>query len=515
MTHSSEELLADRREGLSRTAAGGWEPLLVALFCLLAAARVAVFSLAFPFFSHVDEHHHFDLVCRYSHGDVPRGYEPFSAEAAALIALYASPEYTQHLGDLPAAAVAPPLWATPAALRAKQLEQRTNELLSRKNIQFSHPPLYYTLAGLWYNLGKMMGVEGGKLLYWARCFNVPLYALLVWLSYLLAKEVLPTSRFVYLGVPFLLVSFPQDVFYNFNDDVLSGPMVALALYLLLRFYRSEAPRWGLALCAGLATAAAVLTKMTNAPILVVLGAVALLKIGPAWWRKQPLVHLVPVMLLLATATLPVGCWLARNCYVLGDATGFALRCQSMTWTPKPLGQYGNHPIFTAAGFVAFWNALLTTFWRGQVMWHGDPLAAGPLDLFYVASSTVFLLVFAIATVAGGANMPRPTRLANAFFLVVFALSVAILIHSSIQVDFGHCFSPSRQWPFFSQGRMILGALVPFLIMYLSGLESLLGWLGLRFLRLPLLIILVDVMAVAEIAYSMDVFASPYNWFHLP
>jgi hypothetical protein len=65
------------------------------------------------------------------------------------------------------------------------------------------------------------------------------------------------------------------------------------------------------------------------------------------------------------------------------------------------------------------------------------------------------------------------------------------------------------------GRLILGALVLFLIMYLSGLQSLLDWLHLSFLRLPLLILLVDIMAVAQIVYSLDVFASQYNWFHLP
>ena len=58
-------------------------------------------------------------------------------------------------------------------------------------------------------------------------------------------------------------------------------------------------------------------------------------------------------------------------------------------------------------------------------------------------------------------------------------------------------------------------MVPFLIMYLSGLESLLEWLRLGFLRLPLLIILVDVMVISEIVYSLDVFVSRYNWFHLP
>jgi hypothetical protein len=100
-------------------------------------------------------------------------------------------------------------------------------------------------------------------------------------------------------------------------------------------------------------------------------------------------------------------------------------------------------------------------------------------------------------------------------LVLAALSIALLISCSIQVDFGHSTCPSRRWPFFSQGRLLLGALVPLLIMYLSGLESLLGWLRLSVLRLPLLIIVVNLTALAEFAYSLDVFASPYNWFHLP
>jgi len=43
----------------------------------------------------------------------------------------------------------------------------------------------------------------------------------------------------------------------------------------------------------------------------------------------------------------------------------------------------------------------------------------------------------------------------------------------------------------------------------------LRWLRLSFARFPVLIILVDLMAISEIAYSMDVFASQYNWFHLP
>ena len=199
---------------------------------------------------------------------------------------------------------------------------------------------------------------------------------------------------------------------------------------------------------------------------------------------------------------------------MGELTGFSAKSRCLTWTPKPLGQYANHPIFTLGGYLSFWSALVRTFWRGEGLWHGYPLAAGAIDTFYVSSSTLLLVAFLISTVAGGAKADAATRWAGVFCLLVFALSLALLILWSVSVDFGKCFYPSRRWPFLSSGRLMLGALVPFLIMYLSGLESFLAWLRLSFLRLPLLIVTVNLVAIAEIVYSLDVFASQYNWFHL-
>ena len=266
--------------------------------------------------------------------------------------------------------------------------------------------------------------------------------------------------------------------------------------------------------AGLAAAAAVLTKFTNAPILAIVAAVAFLKLGLPWRQRSPR-HLVPVMLLLMATGIPIGCWLARNYVVLGDLTGFAAKSRCLDWTPKPIGEYWSHPIFGPRGCLLFWNALITTFWRGDNRWHGYPLAAGEMDVFYVLSSTIFLLAFLAAAVAGVRKGRLPSRSALLFCFLPFALSVAMLAFCSITVDFGTCFFPSRRWPFFSVGRLILGALVPFLIMYLSGLEWLLNWLGWSFLRLPLLMGLAGLMAIVEVAYSLDVFASQYNWFHLP
>ena len=63
----------------------------LAILCLVACVRVFVYSAAFPFFNNVDEQAHLDLVCKYSHGHVPRQLEGFGRESAELITLYQSP----------------------------------------------------------------------------------------------------------------------------------------------------------------------------------------------------------------------------------------------------------------------------------------------------------------------------------------------------------------------------------------------------------------------------------------
>jgi hypothetical protein len=50
--------------------------------CVITAVRVFVYSAAFPFFNNVDEPWHFDLVVKYSHGQVPSRLEPFSPESS-------------------------------------------------------------------------------------------------------------------------------------------------------------------------------------------------------------------------------------------------------------------------------------------------------------------------------------------------------------------------------------------------------------------------------------------------
>ena len=81
-------------------------------------------------------------------------------------------------------------------------------------------PLYYWLGGgTWYNVGKFFGVSGLLLLYWLRFSNVLLYGLLIVSSYFFGRSLFPGRKAVYLGVPLLLVFFPQDLYYTLNSDV--------------------------------------------------------------------------------------------------------------------------------------------------------------------------------------------------------------------------------------------------------------------------------------------------------
>jgi hypothetical protein len=516
MTPASPQVLADSPELPPDRARRRWEWIAVGSFSLLAATRLAIFIAAFPFFNSVDESVHFDLMVKYSHGELPRGLDPFCAEASRLIAMYGSPEYFSFRRDLPGGKVGPPVWLYPAPERDKVVREYTAAWQSRPNYESIQMPLYYVLDGMWYSLGKALGLEGGRLLYWARFFTVPVYFLLVWLAYVLAKELLPERRFVYLGVPLLLIFFPQDIFYGLNNDILSAPVVALALYLLLRLYRSEAARPGLALAAGLMVAAAMLTKFSNAPLAVVAAAVAFVKVGPAWRKKQPLRHLVPALLLLAAASIPVAGWLVRNYFVFGDLMGYALNNKFKTWTPKPIREYWHHPLFTPKGFFYYWWMLFTTFWRGEMFWYGDELAKfRPMDNIYFISSAAFLIASAVAAIAHRGSGRAETRLATGLCWLMFALQVLILLQVSVSFDFGNSFYPSRHCPYAYSGRLIMGSLVPILILYMAGFEAITELLHLKFLRVPLLILVADLIVVVEICYSMPVFASQYNWFHLP
>ncbi len=502
MKSSSVETLARR------------ERTIVLLLCIAAVCRIFLYNTAFPFFNNVDEPCHFDLVYKYSKGKLPRtGVESYNSEVVEIIVLHRTPEYLHKPEEVAGSSFPPPLWTNPKVRKSLEFTKQVSRRKEIDNHEAAQFPVYYVIAGLWCSFGRLLGMDGGNLLYWIRFLNVPLFAGLVWLSYLFARTLFPDIPLQRVGLPLMVAFFPQDIFYGITNDAITPLLFATAFFLLLQLYfESKSHRYHF--LAGLAVAATFLTKVSNITVLVFFGAIVLLKIRRLFFDKQIKKHLPKLATLLAATLIPISLWLARNYIVLGDLTGSADKIAHLDMNVKSPGGWWNHPIFTPEGLFFFLTELTKKFWRGEFIWHYKQIASRPMDLFYIISTAIFTLASGLGLLFGKGKTGKRHQVTLALSFGVLMVSVLFLAFSSTVFDFGKCFAPSQDRPYFTAGRLISGTIVPFLIIYLDGL-------GLIFSRLknlvnPLLIVTFIVVAITccEFYLSWDVFTSQYNWFHL-
>jgi hypothetical protein len=81
-------------------------------------------------------------------------------------------------------------------------------------------------------------------------------------------------------------------------------------------------------------------------------------------------------------------------------------------------------------------------------------------------------------------------------------------------DFGFCRYPSPAYPYFASGRLISGALIPFLLLYVQGLDLALEPIKQPAARSLALASLIALMTVGQFIVFRPAFDSEYNWFHL-
>lgn len=487
------------------------EKLAIACLVVFACVRVFLFSAAFPFFNNVDEHAHFDTVYKYSRGYLPHeGGELTDRAADGYLYYYGTMYFITRPEDFPGGEIPPPASVYPR----EEIEAAIDEKITERS--FNHeafsPPVYYAAAGQWFNLGSLLGIDGSGLLYWARFINVPVMAMLIFAAYFLARRFYPASAHMKVGLPLAVAFLPQDTFYSITNDVFSPLLFCLAFYFLLKIYFGQAVHRRDYLLAGLLTAATFLVKYSNIAIAAAF-AVALLWKSVKLREKGELRGALPwVLLAVFAALVPVSLWLGRNYLVLGDLSGSASKIEFLTWTVKPLGELLNHPVFTVKGLWTFWHGLMATFWGGEITWHLKRLSYSPAELFYSASSLVFLAAAAVRTwrlkKEDGAE-----RFVNSLCFLVVAVSVGFLAFVSVIFDFGSCYYPSREYPFMTSGRLISGMLVPFFILYIGGLRAALSLVKKKVDPLLFIIIIMVAVAFADLFVSVEVFSNPYNWFN--
>ena len=96
----------------------------------------------------------------------------------------------------------------------------------------------------------------------------------------------------------------------------------------------------------------------------------------------------------------------------------------------------------------------------------------------------------------------------------FLAAVAFLGFLSIIYDFQDCFYPSRAHPYFTSGRLMLGALIPFLLLYLYGLDRALCRVKNNWVRPLVLAGMILFMLISEILIDWRLFPNANNWFHM-
>jgi hypothetical protein len=487
---------------------------IILLLCLLATAHVFVFSAAFPFFNTVDEQMHFDLGVNYSQGHLPRQLTPPNAEALPFLAIYGTPEFLRNPAAQGGEPIPSPPWKRPLAeVREKLVAKSAAYQNHFQNHEASQPPLYYTVAGAWWRLGKLLGLDGGHLLYWLRFLNVPLIAALVWLGWLTARKVFPENYFVRLAVPALIAFMPQTAFYAINNDIFSPLAFGAAFLLLLKTWEAETPPPRLAAATGLALGATFLTKISNLPLLAVAGIFLVLKIVRLARNGKLQSAATALWCLLVCAGLPVAAWMAWCKMNFGDLTGSAAKIHFLGWTDQPFAEWFQHPIFTASGLWFFLKGNLATFWQGELLWHRQPLAPPVADLIYTLLTLALLTSALLVLLKWPRRFSSPQRPALGFGFAGLAALFAFFALLSVKYDFQDCFYPSRAQPFFISGRLLLGALIPVMILLATGLDFTLKHFAAR-TKLAVLTALLLLMLGSEIAADWSIFPNEYNWFHL-
>lgn len=480
--------------------------------CILAAVRVAVYLAAFPFFGNVDEIMHYDLVLKYSSAHAPRGLETLAPGSAKSIMSFGSPEYALPNEKIEKHMV-PFYFSDTSDAKVKALFIGNREYWQTiTNYESGLAPLYYSVAGLWARAGMAFGLvdaDSLMLLYWIRFLNVFFIAALVWVSFRAALVTFPENRFMAIAAPLLVAVMPQDTFYSIQNDVLSPLCFGWAYLCAVRCIRQQLPSARLLFQFGCAVALTVLVKSSNLPV-IILAAVPVTVKALRVYRAGNFQQIKRALIFFAcSAYLPVLLWFAWNMYAHGDLLASEAKIKDLHWAHKPLSEWLNTGFLTSKHMAIFWQDLMASFWRGELVWASQRLAEPGMDTFYWITSLALLLA---ALPAIYFRQPNEQKRVNTFMLWSYVSFLLFIMLISISFEYRGASYPTFERPYFTSGRLISGALIPFVLLYLSGFGWLLRWLKNDWIKIAMVFVIAIVICISEYRINKPVFASPYNFY---
>jgi len=503
----SRELKAARPNSRTRNVA-------IAL-SVFAALRILFFAAVFPLFNNVDEKLHFLTIRMYAGGHLPgRELPHIDGEFVRSFLPYWSPEY-DHTEDFLNRNIGAPLYRLSPADQASALSTgyyawKLQAVPRRLNFEAEGAPLYYVVAAGWYDLGTALGVRDWRLGYWLRLLNPISYGLLVWLSYRFVLRVYPDRAFLCLAVPGLIAVFPQDVFFGMNRDIFPPAMWAAALLCMVDAVERDTAKISTLLLASLLVGLTFLLEVSNC---VLYAAIAV----TFWiWLRHSVMRVRDKLLVTIAATttacLPPVLWMWRNHRVYGDLTGSKAKIANFGWTVKPVTEMLHHPILTWHGASYFLVKLTRSIWHGDYDWHAAAMRSATMDWFYVLSSAVMILLFVIDYARRRRALSGLQKWVSPLALLLVIGSVLFLAGISMVFDYHHHGYPSQLHPFFVSGRIISGALLPFILVYATGLEWIANHVRKWFPPMVVLAALMLLITASEIRVRRPAFTSPYNFF---
>ena len=147
------------------------------------------------------------------------------------------------------------------------------------------------------------------------------------------------------------------------------------------------------------------------------------------------------------------------------------------------------------------------------MWHNQHLILPGSGVIYTVLTLVLLAAVLPALFPQSPNIIPLQRCALQLGLICFIAAFGFFGLLSIRYDFHDCPYPSRHYPYFTSGRLLLGMLSPFLLLIACGLDRVSARLG-NMTKWFTLAAMIFTMAAVEMVSDWPVFSNPYNWFHL-
>ncbi len=226
--------------------------------------------------------------------------------------------------------------------------------------EFHQPPLYYVLAAVVYKLfaARLLPL---------RLFSVLLGCCLLWVVYHVVKEIFPNDEALALGTTAFVAFVPMHIAMtaSVNNDTLAELILALILWVLVRYVRTSPPELGgieggrfvgLGVLMGLG----LLTKITTL-VAIPLALVAVL-VKERYIERRRHLPLAICHLPLATCFLLILPWFVRNALVYGDLDIWGLGRHNAVVLGQPrtsewlarLGATGLVKEFVLTTFRSFW-----------------------------------------------------------------------------------------------------------------------------------------------------------------